>query len=103
MTTFVDYIGLFAGCNSEFRDFKDILAASVGVCGMDVSSHRSKEIVNTFRQVKKEKKIHLNGVQLEKVQSATLSNDGSCVVDVLQRITAARATTEKLKYGAAAV
>lgn len=64
---FADDKDLIAGSNDELQAVTDRLAASVNTCGASIRTDKDITVVNIVRQLKAE--IHLNGVQLEKVQS----------------------------------
>lgn len=90
---FADDKDLIAG-SKELQAVVDRLAASVNTYRTSISTDNNITVVNIVGQVKAE--MHLNGEQLEKVQSfkypeEIFSKDCICRPDIRQRITAAMA------------
>ena len=83
-----------AGSSNELQDFTNILVARARVNGMEVSTEKSKVIVNSTNEISVN--ITMNGEPLEEVTSfkylgATLSKDGTCRAQIHIRITTATA------------
>ena len=96
---FADDIDLMGGSNAELQDLTDKLVNRAGAYGMEVSSEKSKVMVNSpTREIGD---IRMNGSQLEEVETfkylgATLQKDGTCSAEIRIRIATATAAMTKL-------
>ncbi|CAH1266623.1 Hypp3444 [Branchiostoma lanceolatum] len=96
---FADDIDLLAGTNTELQDLTDKLTQSTGSFGMEVSTEKSKVMVNSKDET--QAVIYMNGQQLEEVGSFTylggsITKDGTSRTEVLKRITMATAAMARL-------
>lgn len=96
---FADDIDLMAGSNSELQNLTDKLSSSAGSYGMEISTDKSKIMINTTGD--SSSNIYMNGQKLEEVDSfkylgATLSKDGSCTAEVRIRISTATSAMARL-------
>ena len=96
---FADDIDLMAGSNQELQDLTTSLEHSSGAFGMEVSSEKSKVMVNSKED--STASITMNGQQLEEVESfkylgATLSKDGTSNSEVRIRIGSAMSAMSRL-------
>ena len=95
---FADDIDLMGGSNKELQNLTERLATSAGNYGMEISTEKSKVMVNSRQKLKAN--ITMNGQRLEEVTSfkylgATLTQDGSSSAEI--RIRIATATTALVK------
>ena len=86
---FADDIDLMGGSSKELQDLTNSLVAKAGDYGMEVSTEKSKVMVNSTNNISTN--INMNGEQLEEVISfkyfgATLSKDGTCTAEIRNRI-----------------
>ena len=96
---FADDIDLMGGSNTELQDLTNKLATTASAYGMEVSSEKSKVLVNSTSNISAN--ITMNGEPLEEVTSfkylgATLSKDGTCTAEVRIRIAIATAAMARL-------
>ena len=96
---FADDIDLMGGSNAELQDLTNKLASRAGAYGMEISSAKSKTMVNSLSDTKAS--ITLDGEQLEDVNSfkylgANLPRDGSSSTEIRTRIAVATAAMAKL-------
>ena len=96
---FADDIDLMAGSNEELQDLTNRLTESANAFGMEVSSEKSKVLVNSRNNASAD--ISMNGEQLEVVNSfkylgATLTSDGTSIADIRSRLGAATSAMSKL-------
>ena len=96
---FADDIDLLGGSNAELQALTDKLTESAGSYGMEVSTEKSKVMVNSTNDV--QAVISMNGEQLEEVDSftylgATLTKDGSSRAEILRRIAIATSAMARL-------
>lgn len=96
---FADDIDLMGGSNSELQDLTNRLARSAGAYGMEISSEKSKVMVNSANNTPAE--ISMNGQQLEEVDAfkylgATLTKDGRSTTEIKTRLSIAMAAMAKL-------
>jgi hypothetical protein len=96
---FADDIDLLGGSNAELQDLTNRLTTSAGSHGMEVSSEKSKVMVNSDRDAHAE--ITMNGEKLEEVDQfkylgSTLTKDGRSTSEVKIRIAIATATMTRL-------
>ena len=97
---FADDIYLLAGNNAELQKLTNKLASASERYGMEVSSEKSKVMVNSI-DTNASADIVMNGQKLEEVDSfrylgALITKDGSCRKDILARIAQAMAAMSKL-------
>ena len=97
---FADDIDLMAGTNGELQALTDKLAQTAGSYGMEISTGKSKVMVNSMNS-DTHAIITMEGEQLEEVQNfkylgATLSKDGTSTAEIRSRIAIATATMVKL-------
>ena len=93
------YIDLLAGRNKELHELTDKLAERTGSYGMEISTEKSKVMINTTDA--RSGNITLNQQQLGEVNSfqylgAILSVDGSCEVEIQATIGTATAAIARL-------
>ena len=96
---FADDIDLMAGSNTELQDLTDKLSARAGAYGMEISTAKSKTMVNSTKNINAN--ITMDGEQLEEVDSfkylgATLSKDGTSNTEVRIRIAQATSAMARL-------
>jgi len=96
---FADDIDLLGGTEEELQVLTDNLTRCAGSFGMEVSTEKSKTMVNSHNNL--HAAINMNGEQLENVESftylgAVLSKDGSCTAEILKRIAMATAALARL-------
>ena len=96
---FADDIDLMGGSNSELQDLTDRLARRSDAYGMEVSSEKSKVMVNSINS--STANITMNGQQLEEVDSfkylgSTLTKDGRSTTEIKTRIGIAMAAMARL-------
>ena len=96
---FADDIDLMGGSNQELQDLTDRLTARSGAYGMEVSSEKSKVMVNSANNTPAQ--IHMNGQQLEEVDAfkylgSTLTKDGRSSTEIKTRIGVATSAMAKL-------
>ena len=96
---FADDIDLMAGSQSELQDLTNKLAHNAGAYGMEISTAKSKVMVNSLNNA--HANITLDGEQLEEVDEfkylgATLSKDGTCSKEIRTRIALATAAMARL-------
>ena len=97
---FADDIDLLGGSNEELQDLTDRLVDRARAYGMEVSSEKSKTMVNSNNDV--HATITMNGEKLEEVEAfkylgATLTKDGRSTTEV--RIRLATATSAMANLG----
>ena len=97
---FADDIDLMAGSEAELQDLTTRLEKAAGRYGMEISSEKSKIMVNSNTH-QAATSITLNGQMLEEVDSfkylgATLTKDGSSVKEVKARLSLATAAMTRL-------
>ena len=96
---FADDIDLMAGSNTELQDLTNKLADSAASYGMEISTGKSKILVNSVKDATGN--ITMSGDQLEEVNEfkylgATLSKDGTSDKEIRIRITAATSAMARL-------
>jgi hypothetical protein len=96
---FADDIDLMGGSNDELQDLTNRLADRAGAYGMEVSTEKSKVMVNSSNDTKAD--ITMNGEKLEEVTNfkylgATLSKDGTSTAEVHIRIATATSAMARL-------
>ena len=96
---FADDIDLMAGSNPELQDLTNRLTDRAGAYGMEVSTEKSKVLVNSTTGSTAH--ISMNGEQLEEVGSfkylgATLTKDGRSTSEIKTRLAMATAAMAKL-------
>ena len=96
---FADDIDLMGGSNAELQDLTDKLVDRAGAYGMEVSTEKSKIMVNS--PTEEIGNIRMNDCQLEEVETfkylgATLQKDGTCAAEIRIRIATATAAMTKL-------
>lgn len=96
---FADDIDLMGGSNSELQDLTSRLASRSRAYGMEVSSEKSKVMVNSANNTPAQ--ITMNGQQLEVVDAfkylgATLTKDGRSTTEIKTRLAIATSTMAKL-------
>jgi len=96
---FADNIDLMGGSNQELQALTNSLVDRAGAYGMEVSTEKSKVMVNSTNN--SSANIIMNGKILQEVASfkylsATLSKDGSSTAEVSRWIAAASATMARL-------
>ena len=96
---FADDIDLMAGSNSELQSLTNRLVDRAGACGMEVSTEKSKVMVNSSSPA--DANITMDGQQLETVDhfkylGAILTSDGSCTAEIRARIASALAAMARL-------
>ena len=81
---FADDIDLLAGSNKELQDLTDTLADRAGSYGMDISTEKSKVMINTSdaRSGNIMPKQQLEEVNSFKYLGAIISVDRSCEVEI---------------------
>ena len=82
---FADDIDLMGGSNEELKDLTNKLVDRASEYGMEVSTDKSKVMVNSTRDISAN--ITMSGQQLEEVANfkylgATLSKDGNCTTEI---------------------
>ena len=97
---FADDIDLLAGSNNELQELTDRLVDRSGAYGMEVSSEKSKVMVNSTND-EVHADITMNGQKLEEVEGfkylgATLTKDGRSTIEVKTRLAAATSAMAKL-------
>ncbi|KAI8502174.1 hypothetical protein Bbelb_197620 [Branchiostoma belcheri] len=98
---FADDIDLLGGSNAELQSLTDKLNQSAGSFGMEVSTEKSKVMVNSSTRDEVYSTIRMNGEELETVDSftylgGTLTRDGTSKVEVYRRIALATAAMARL-------
>uniref|UniRef100_A0A3B1JXQ2 ribonuclease H n=1 Tax=Astyanax mexicanus TaxID=7994 RepID=A0A3B1JXQ2_ASTMX len=88
---FADDIDLMGGSNQELQSLTDKLAGRAGAYGMEVSTDKSKVMVNSINNICSAN-ITMNGQQLDEVDTfkylgSILSQDGRCTAEIKIRIT----------------
>ena len=96
---FVDDIDLMGGSNEELQDLTTRLTNRASAYGMEVSTEKSKVMVNTLDDTTAQ--IYMNGEKLEEVSSfkylgATLTKDGRSLKEIKIRIAMATQAMAKL-------
>lgn len=96
---FADDIDLMGGSNQELQDLTNSLANSASAYGMEISSEKSKIMVNSTSSTPAN--ITMNGKTLEEVASfkylgATLTKDGTCTAEVRIRLGTATSAMARL-------
>jgi exonuclease III len=96
---FADDIDLMGGSNSELQDLTNRLSERAGAYGMEVSTEKSKTMVNSTNDTSAD--ITMNGEKLEEVSKfkylgATLSKDGTSTAEVRIRIATATSAMARL-------
>ena len=96
---FVGNIDLMAGSNSKLQELTNKLIATASVCGMEISTVKSKVMVNSTNNTSVS--IIMYGKKLEEVSSfkylgATLTKDGTCKTEIHIWISAATAVMVRL-------
>ena len=96
---FADDIDLMGGKNDEFQELPDRLSNSAREYGMEISSEKSKVMVNSGDNTTIQ--ISMNGQQLEEVMAfkylgATLIKDGRSTAEIKMRLAIATASMAKL-------
>ena len=96
---FADDIDLMGGSNRELQDLTKRLEEKAGAYGMEVSTEKSKVLVNSTTNTHAE--IYMNGQQLEEVDAfkylgATLTKDGRSTTEVKTRLAIATSAMAKL-------
>ena len=96
---FADDIDLLGGSERELQVLTDRLTQYAGAFGMEVSTEKSKTMVNSTNNL--QATIHMNGEQLEHVNSftylgAVLTQDGSCTAEIRKRIAMATSAMARL-------
>ena len=96
---FADDIDLMGGSNNELQDLTDRLERRAGAYGMEVSSEKSKVMVNSANNTAAQ--INMNGQQLEEVAAfkylgATLTKDGRSTTEIKVRLAMATSAMAKL-------
>ena len=96
---FADDIDLMGGSNKELQDLTTRLENRAGAYGMEMSSEKSKVLVNSASNTAAE--IYMNGQQLEEVDAfkylgATLTKDGRSTTEIKIRIAMAISSMTKL-------
>ena len=96
---FADDIDLMGGSNRELQDLTDRLTDRAGAYGMEVSTEKSKIMVNSTRNTAAQ--ISMNGQQLEVVDAfkylgATLTKDGRSTTEIKIRLALATSAMSKL-------
>ena len=95
---FADDIDLIAGSNHELQDLTDRLTSRASAHGMEVSSEKSKVLVNNNE---KKANIRMNGEHLEEVDNfkylgATITKDGRSTTEVKTRLAMATSSMARL-------
>ena len=96
---FTDDIDLMGGSNNELQKLTDRLSNSAKAYGMEVSSEKSKVMVNSNDSSTVQ--ISMNGQQLEEVTAfkylgATLTKDGCSTTEIKTRLAIATSNMAKL-------
>ena len=96
---FADDIDLMGGNNDELQELTDRLSNSAREYGMEISSEKSKVMVNSGDNTTVQ--ISMNGQQLEEVMAfkyfgATLTKDGCSTAEIKIRLAIATASMAKL-------
>ena len=96
---FADDIDLMGGNNDELQELTDRLSNSAREYGMEISSEKSKVMVNSGGNTTVQ--ISMNGQQLEEVMAfkylgATLTKDGRSTAEIKIRLAIATASMAKL-------
>lgn len=96
---FADDIDLMGGSNQELQDLTSRLVERAGAYGMEVSSEKSKVMVNSANNTNAQ--ISMNGQQLEEVAAfkylgATLTKDGRSTTEIRVRLGIATSAMAKL-------
>ena len=96
---FADDIDLMGGSNEELQDLTTRLTNRASAYGMEVSTEKSKVMVNTLADTTAH--IYMNGEKLEEVSSfkylgATLTKDGRSLKEIKTRIAMATQALAKL-------
>ena len=97
---FADDIDLMGGNEEELQDLTSRLEKAAGAYGMEVSSEKSKILVNSHKQLPKTN-ITMNGQILEEVENfkylgSTLSKDGSSTKEIKIRLGLATSAMTRL-------
>ena len=97
---FADDIDLMGGSEAELQELTNRLVNTAGAYGMEVSSEKSKVLVNSVRGTTAQ--ISMNGQQLEEVTTfkylgATLTKDGRSTTEIKTRLAMATAAMAKLQ------
>ena len=92
---FADDIDLIAGTNEELQNLTDRLHNSATAFGMEVSTEKSKIMVNTNNRTQDEYKITMNGHPLEEVTKfkylgPTITSDGTSSHEIKMKIATAK-------------
>ena len=87
------------GSNAELQDLTNRLATGASAYGMEISTEKSKVMVNSAEDV--HANITMNGESLEEVSNfkylgATLAKDGTSTTEIRKRIATATAAMAKL-------
>ena len=95
---FADDIDLLAGSSKELQELTDKLADRSGAYGMEISSEKSKILVNT--SAASMANIVMNQQKLEEVHNfkylgAIISRDGTCEAEIRARIVSAMADDDE--------
>ena len=98
---FADDIDLMGGSNQELQSLTDKLADRAGAYGMEVSTDKSKVMVNSINNNSRAN-ITMNGQQLEEVDAfkylgSTLTKDGRCATEIKIRIAIATSAMASLR------
>lgn len=96
---FADDIDLLAGSNEELQHLTDRLNVSAAAFGMEISTSKSKIMVNTVRG--SHAYITINGEALEEVKKfkylgAVIASDGTSIHEIKSRMATATAAMSKL-------
>ena len=96
---FADDIDLMGGSNRELQELTKRLEDRAGAHGMEVSTEKSKVLVNSTTNTHAE--IYMNGQQLEEVDAfkylgATLTKDGRSTTEIKIRMATATSAMAKL-------
>ena len=97
---FADDIDLLGGSETELQDLTTRLERAAGAHGMEISSEKSKVMVNSHNQ-QAATSIKLNGQELEEVDNfkylgSTLTKDGSSTKEVKTRLSLAGSAMTRL-------
>ncbi|XP_070177895.1 uncharacterized protein [Littorina saxatilis] len=89
------------GSDAELQHLTNRLAARASAYEMEVSTEKSKVMVNSTKTISATINITMNGEPLEEVSSfkylrATLSKDGTCTAEMRIRIATATAAMARL-------
>ena len=96
---FADDIDLMGGSNTELQDLTNRLTERAGAYGMEVSTEKSKVMVNSTSNTTAQ--IYMNGQELEVVDSfkylgSTLTKDGRSSTEIKTRLALATSALSKL-------